>query len=333
MTSVIATRIRRYAALCRQIAPAIPNTEALERQAAQAIADGRDMPLADLVGLILHLVRVGPPDIGLRFGRAERLSDLGIIGHAIAASDTLKQALAIWLGRADDHEPLLRFQSTVRGADWSITVHPVASLPPPVRRFLVDEWMASLFAFLAETTGITDPNAQIELRHAPPPGVDHALWLPACPRFRASSNRLILPATLLQTELRARNTELLDLILSHFRDPVPGKAGLGDRVRHLLIADRLERQTIEGAAAALGLSHRTLVRHLTREGTSFWQILDDHRRAHALILAREGRLGAKDIARVLGFANHQSLRRAFLRWTGHPLGRWRADQQAIAQLR
>lgn len=326
MKSPIAARIRRYAGLCGQIGVAPPAMALLEQQAALAIANGRDMPLSDLVGLILQLVRIGPPDIGLRFGRAERLNDLGIVGHAIAASGTLKQALAIWLSRAEDDAPLMRFQSHVRGMHWTMTVQPVATLPLAARRFLVEEWVAAFFTFLAEATGILDPAARIELRYAPLPGVNHAQWLPGQPHFRATTNRLILPANLLQAELRSRDTEMLDLILDHFRDRATPPPSLGQRIARLLSDGRLERQTIDGMADALGLSSRTLVRHLMQEGTSFGRILDDHRRTHALILAREGRLGAKDIARAVGFTNHQSLRRAFLQWTGQPLGRWRAAQ-------
>ncbi len=326
MKSLIATRIRRYGGLCRQIGMFVPDIDPLERKAALAIATGRDLPMADLVGLILHMVRIGPPDIGLRLGRAERLNDLGIVGHAIAASGTLKQALAIWLSRVGDDAPLMRFQSRVRGAHWSITVQPAATLPLAVRRFLVEEWVAAFFTFLAEATGITDPVARIELRYTPMPGVNHAQWLPATPHFHAATNRLILPASLLQAELRSRDTEMLDLILGHFRDRAAASTSLSDRLAQLLSTGALERQTIDGAADALGLSSRTLVRRLTQEGTSFGRILDDHRRALALILAREGQMGAKDIARAVGFRNHQSLRRAFLQWTGQPLGRWRADQ-------
>nr|WP_087574919.1 AraC family transcriptional regulator [Sphingomonas sp. CDS-1] len=331
MISINAARIRRYAALSRQMGLTLSGLDALDEQAARAIDEERDLPLADLTRTILRLADLGPPDIGLRCGTGERLNDLGIIGHAIASSRTLEQALMIWLSRANDYEPLIRFQSSVQGAVWRMGFQPAASLPLRARRFLAEEWISTFFSFLTETTGQDHPDAIIELRYAPATGVHYERWLPVIPRFRAPANRLTLPSALLRAPLRSRDDEMLDLILRHFREAPPEQRDYGSRVKRLLVSGALERPTLGQAADALGVSSRTLVRRLTSEGTSFGQILDEHRRDHALILAREGRLGAKDIARALGFRNHQSLRRAFLKWTGEPLGRWRTGQQPRRQ--
>ncbi|MFT4055072.1 MAG: AraC family transcriptional regulator, partial [Novosphingobium sp.] len=99
-----------------------------------------------------------------------------------------------------------------------------------------------------------------------------------------------------------------------------------EQVRRTLTSHAADTPTLAACAAALGVSDRTLVRRMAAEGTRFGAVLDDHRRDLAMILARNNDMTAKDIARAVGFDSHQSLRRAFLRWTGLPLGRWRSGQ-------
>lgn len=94
---------------------------------------------------------------------------------------------------------------------------------------------------------------------------------------------------------------------------------LTDRVRDLLAADldvaRLGESTLEGAAARLKTSARTLQRGLAQEGTTFAAELDTVRRDAASTMLRAG----VDIAEVswrLGYAEPPVFHRAFRRWTG-----------------
>src|SRR3546814_5856497 len=89
-----------------------------------------------------------------------------------------------------------------------------------------------------------------------------------------------------------------------------------------LIRRRGAAATVEAAAFALRLSQRTLDRHLALENTTFGAELDDFRRRYAMSLARYGGLKAKQIAHLVGFQSENSLRKAFKKWTGQPIGAW-----------
>ncbi|TAL73323.1 MAG: AraC family transcriptional regulator [Rhodanobacter sp.] len=76
------------------------------------------------------------------------------------------------------------------------------------------------------------------------------------------------------------------------------------------------------AAAALGLSERTLARRLHAKHTSFAALYDAARRDAALAAVAAGDQPLADIALALGFAEPSPFWRAFKRWTGSPPERW-----------
>lgn len=80
------------------------------------------------------------------------------------------------------------------------------------------------------------------------------------------------------------------------------------------------------AAAAQGLSPRTLARRLQAEGTCFATLCDDIRRDAALAAVARGEHTLADIAQQLGFAEPSPFWRAFRRWTGTTPMAWRARQ-------
>ncbi|MFT4054120.1 MAG: AraC family transcriptional regulator ligand-binding domain-containing protein, partial [Novosphingobium sp.] len=227
--TVLAQRIRRYVELSGRMEGA-----AWLARARAAIDSGQDLSAADLAAAIALLLPLTPPDFALRCGREERLSDLGTVGHAIASSRTLEQALSIWSAHSGDIDPLMHFRIHVRGESWRTEFTASTDLSPAVRRFLAEEWLSNFFTFLKEVTALVDPAARIELRHPPAFGLAYELWLPVRPEFRRAANRLTLSRSLLATPLRSRNDEMLDLILRHFRDRPAAPAPWSEQVRRTL---------------------------------------------------------------------------------------------------
>lgn len=70
------------------------------------------------------------------------------------------------------------------------------------------------------------------------------------------------------------------------------------------------------AAAALGLSEKTLSRRLQAQGTTYADMVDDMRRELALQRVMQAQWPLKDIAEQLGYASLAPFYRAFDRWTG-----------------
>lgn len=87
------------------------------------------------------------------------------------------------------------------------------------------------------------------------------------------------------------------------------------------------------AAAALGISERTLARRLQAQGRTFEGLLDEVRRDRALQAVAETNTPLPAIAESLGFAEASTFYRAFRRWTGMPPVRWRKEQGALSPIK
>jgi AraC-like DNA-binding protein len=74
--------------------------------------------------------------------------------------------------------------------------------------------------------------------------------------------------------------------------------------------------SLDGVARALGMSGRTLQRHLNAQGTSHRELLDEARSAAALRHLGADTMSVTDVAFVLGFSEVSAFHRAFRRWTG-----------------
>jgi AraC-like DNA-binding protein len=74
--------------------------------------------------------------------------------------------------------------------------------------------------------------------------------------------------------------------------------------------------SMDGVAAALGVSRSTLRRRLATEKASFSEVLEELRQARAERLLDVGDLALSQIAHALGFSELASFSRAYKRWTG-----------------
>lgn len=91
---------------------------------------------------------------------------------------------------------------------------------------------------------------------------------------------------------------------------------------------------MRSAALAVGLSERSLRRHLEREGHSYTQLLEETRRDVACeLLAAELARPIKQVAHALAFADVSAFHRAFKRWTGQTPAEYRADKLTPAARR
>lgn len=90
------------------------------------------------------------------------------------------------------------------------------------------------------------------------------------------------------------------------------------------LPEALETQRFSAAdiAAELGLSRRTLHRHLAAGGVTFQELLDAYRQEQAITMLQEGQQSMVEIAYALGYNEQSSFNRAFRRWTGQSPSAW-----------
>ena len=85
------------------------------------------------------------------------------------------------------------------------------------------------------------------------------------------------------------------------------------------------RAAMRDVASELGIGERTLQRRLADEGTSWLDVLNGTRERLARHYLASTDLNATEISFLLGFADPNSLFRAFHRWTGTTPESWRAE--------
>jgi AraC-like DNA-binding protein len=99
---------------------------------------------------------------------------------------------------------------------------------------------------------------------------------------------------------------------------LPRGADLIERTRRA-IGGRLRGgdPSLEGVARELGMSERSLQRHLRELGSSFNALADEVREATARLYLEQPDMALTEIGFLLGFSEQSAFTRAYKRWTGH----------------
>jgi len=84
-------------------------------------------------------------------------------------------------------------------------------------------------------------------------------------------------------------------------------------------------------AEAIGLSTRSVQRHLAKQGTTLSKVIERTRRQHALELLVQDKLSISEIGHALGYSDPSNFCRAFQKWTGQSPYRCRSKmlEQAL----
>jgi AraC-like DNA-binding protein len=90
---------------------------------------------------------------------------------------------------------------------------------------------------------------------------------------------------------------------------------------HLLAALPSGKVQTAVVARQLGMSHRSLMRHLAEEGATYGQILDGLRKRLAPRYLEDQRMSLQQIAWLLGYSELAAFDHAFKRWFGTTPGR------------
>ena len=93
----------------------------------------------------------------------------------------------------------------------------------------------------------------------------------------------------------------------------------------------LETELLKGPCTSIEIArlfsmhHRTLSRHLAREGVTFQQLVDEIRFAIARDLLANTDMALDQISVVLRYSEPSAFTRAFRRWSGQSPSAWRAS--------
>ncbi|GGW40465.1 AraC family transcriptional regulator [Streptomyces xantholiticus] len=262
---------------------------------------------------------LGDPALGLAVGRRQRVTAWGLVGLGLQASPSLHDALRLGVRHHGVTGSMLdyRFETVPAGAAILATARYTDS---GLRAFLLEEAFGSIVALIRDAWHEEFTPHSVAVRHPRPSyGEEYERWFRCPVTFDAPDDRLVFAAETLERPLPgadpytlAQVTGLLDAARAQGRERQDLVQGLEVSVaRALPHVPPLGRQALER-----GMSERTLRRRLAEHGTSYEALVDSVRLVRAEELMLTSDLPLHRIARMLGFSDARTLRRAVARWFG-----------------
>ncbi len=287
-------------------------------------AESLEDPLCEVeasqeLAVVRNLVRVlgHIPGIGLEAGRRYRITGYGIFGYALLSSLSLRSAVEYAIRNLDLTFALTHFQ-VANVPDGLFVGVDDRGLPKDCRRFLVERDTASAAALCRQLLAKPVPARRTSFHFERP-------------AYARLFEEVFLGPVLFGDPVQGMvlGTEWADLPLPHadertarlcqeqcreILDRRRVRTRMSERVRQHLLRPRAGAE-MEKVAAELGLTARTLRRHLVAEGTSFRQLVDEVRATLAEEMLAH-RMTVEEVAERLGYADGSSFVHAFKRWKG-----------------
>ncbi|MCB2023073.1 MAG: AraC family transcriptional regulator [Burkholderiaceae bacterium] len=267
------------------------------------------------------------PDVGLRAGARQRLSDFGVYGYAVVSSRTFGDAVMLGIKHVRLAGPVLEKRFRLDGDTAVFEAHDRLDLGD-VLPLATEFWFASILKLATCVLEAPMPSRRLLLPYARP---DHAAAYErmfGCPvNFGADVMEWHFDADVLRVPCPNANPITAGIcaqFCERMFDKLPVETDLSRSIRTACLNSRGEFPNAEAMAARLGLSVRTLHRRLADEGQHYQRIIDDVRRSLAIEFLENTSLTVDEIAGRVGFSEASNFRKAFRKWTGHAPAHFRA---------
>ncbi len=276
-----------------------------------------DEPLASIqswqeLTLIRNIQRFRGTDeeLGLIVARHYNTSAMGVLGQAMAACETLEQALQLteryrWFGLS-----FSRYELASTEQDFCIRVND-SYVPEDCQRFCQERGLAACMSLFSSLLQAPVSVRSISMRSTrPTKAYDAYFGANIC--FDAPYNQISFDTEIQQRALPQPNRKIR-LASERYCDEVLAKH---ERSQTFLgrVIDLIEEYGLsinfEQVAHSLNISSRQLRRNLSKEGTSFRELLLSSKMERAQLLLKSG-LSVEEIARQVGYAETASFSRVF----------------------
>jgi len=277
--------------------------------------------------LLANAVRLaGHPGIGFELGLCARLTWHGLLGLGLMSSDTLGEALGLWVEYLDLR--MSGFCLAVQKRDGQVELH-IQDLSPgaPMRQSALER-LATMTACLAEQlTQQSLPELEMWFKGEQPAYFADYRERLVQTRYGTGMCMVRMPDRYLDLPVPTGNALVLRQVKSQC-ESARLKHGQNDglivRIKNLLPLEDGSYPSMEEVAQALCMSSRTLKRKLRQLGLNFRQLIDDARKNEVLRDVLNTAMTIDEIAERRGYSDAANLTRAFRRWTGESPSQYRA---------
>ena len=276
--------------------------------------------------------RLSPePDLGLRAGARQRLSDFGVYGYALASSPTFGAAVALGVSHIKLAGPVLEKRFRVEGDIAIFEGHDVVDLGD-LLPMVTEYWFASVHKLCTCVLEAPLPSRLLMLPYARPAHAQAYERLFGCPvRFGAGTMEWHFDAAVLGAACPNANpitAELCVQMCERLSRSLPEESDLERSIRTACFNSCGDFPALDEMAVRLGLSPRTLQRRLTETGRRYHDIVDEVRASLAIEFLTQTTLSVEEVGQRVGFSEASNFRKAFRKWTGQAPGHYRGRQAA-----
>ena len=270
--------------------------------------------------------QIKQPALGLEIAKYVQPRHIGVLGYLAQACTHLGEAIQQYhdfYRLIYDGGPLMaRIESDEILIGWDV--------PKIFTTQTTDEIaLAILYQFLLKFTHQQHLVInRVDFRHPQPSNVAYYQKYFNCPvRFSQPHSFLVIPLQTLLQPIHQADQTLQALLLDRAKDQLaslPDITLLDAQIQHAILSGLQQQQAnIEYVSHKLGLSVRTLQRHLKKQQSSFQQRVQDIRLALAKKYLLDPHLNLQQIALLLGYSEQSAFQRAFKQWTQQTPQNWR----------
>ena len=285
------------------------------------------------IQLIRNLVTALPQHetLGIEAGCRYHVTTYGLWGYAVMSSPTLGMGISMASRMLNQTFSLTTNEVEQVGEQIMVTYHS-DHLPAEVRQFIMDRDRAAVVTLQREILGRPLAYQAILMRRPEPSPAVVAAYTALFglrPVFGQAQDRSLFAATLMHEPLPQADPHtaaLCEQMCKRLVDTRSARTGVASQVRDRLMRTPGRIPDMEDISAEMGMTSRTLRRHLTAEGASFRALLEEVRSTLAEELMTSATLTHSEIAERLGYADVTTFIEAFRRWRGMPPSEFRRSQ-------
>ncbi len=259
------------------------------------------------------------PYIGLDIGESLTATDLGVLGHALAATDNIGDAFKVLT-----HYIFVFAQGNTIRLDYAgnkvICTYTLNIFPPNQQRQDAEFSLAYFIHLIRDLSKREFHPDLIEFAHSPLADVKRHRTLFGCEvMFERRSNRIHFDKKILDYPVVSADRGLLKALKFYLDSRLHARSDDRDilaKTRHLISSSLGDgAPDLNIIASHLGLSGRSLQRRLSEKDIVFSDLVDSVRRFIAVDYVLHTDVSLTDVALILGYGELSSFSRAFKRWT------------------
>jgi AraC-like DNA-binding protein len=258
--------------------------------------------------------------LGLNLAKRCELRELGLFYYVLASSAKLLEVCQ----RAARFSTMVNegaVQTFLDGRRFGISIS-YAGVSRHKDRHQVEFYLAGLIRMLRQITGVHVVAQRLRLRHARTRGAREISSYFGCDaEFGANVDEVLFAREVSQLPVVNADPFLNRLLVKLCEEAVAyrsvSRGSIRTQVENAIAASLPHGNAhVASIARELGLSKRSLARHLTDEGTTFSSLLNEVRRDLATRYFEDETLSMGQIAWLLGYQDIGAFSHAFKRWTG-----------------